>query len=130
MKGLDVLIVRFAPFILYLLFGLDLLLANLGIDISLTYYLHSQSALYALCFFFVSLSNKRYHCIWNRAMYLFLILVPIFNYLDARFNLIPVVETYITIVASAFGLTALITAYLAIRHFVQISKRRLGRGRE
>lgn len=128
MKGLDVLIVRLAPFVLYLLFGLDLLLANLGIDISLTYYLHSQSTLYVLCLFFISLSNKRYHCIWNRAMYLFLIIVPVFNYLDARFELIPVVETYITIVASAFGLTALITAYLAIRHFVQISKRRMQRG--
>lgn len=30
MKGLDVFIVRFAPFVLYILFGLDLLLANLG----------------------------------------------------------------------------------------------------
>jgi hypothetical protein len=27
-------------------------------------------------------------------------------------------------------LTALITAYLAIRHFIQISKRRMERGRE
>jgi hypothetical protein len=62
-------------------------------------------------------------------MYLFLIIVPIFNYLDARFDLIPVVETYITIVSSAFGLTALITAFLAIRHFIQISKRRLDNGR-
>jgi hypothetical protein len=61
-------------------------------------------------------------------MYLFLIIVPIFNYLDARFDLIPVVEAYIAIVTSAFGLTALITAYLAIKHFVQVSKRRMGRG--
>ena len=128
MKGLDILIVRLAPFVLYLLFGLDLLLANLGIDISLTYYLHSQSTLYALCLFFISLSNKRYHCIWNRAMYLFLIIVPVFNYLDARFELIPVVETYITIVASAFGLTAIITAYLAIKHFVTMSKKRMNNG--
>lgn len=129
MKGFDVLIIRFIPFILYVLFGLDLLLANLGIDITLSYYLHSQSVLYALCLFFISLSNKRYHCIWNRAMYLFLIFVPIFNYLDAKFDLIPVVETYIIIVSVAFGLTALITAYLAIKHFVTISKRRLEYGR-
>lgn len=128
MKGLDILIVRLAPFVLYLLFGIYLLLANLGIDVSLTYFLHSQSAIYALFLFIISLSNKRYHCIWNRAMYLFLVIVPIFNYLDAKLDLIPVVETYITVVASAFGLTALITAYLAIRHFVQASKRRMARG--
>lgn len=130
MKGLDVFIVRFAPFVLYILFGLDLLLANLGIDISLTYFLHSQSVIYALCLFFISLSNNRYHCVYNRAMYVFLVIVPIFNYLDAKFNLVPVVETYITIVASAFGLTAIITAYLAIRHFIQMSKRRMDNGRE
>lgn len=128
MKGFDVLIIRFIPFIVYVLFGLDLLLANLGIDITLSYYLHSQSVLYSHCLFFISLSNKRYHCIWNRAMYLFLIFVPIFNYLDAKFNLIPVVETYIIIVSIAFGLTALITAYLAIKHFITMSKRRLEHG--
>ena len=130
MKGLDVFIVRILPFVLFILFGIDLYCAYNFIDITNTYYLHSNSFIYALCLFFVSLSNKRYHCIWNRAMYIFLGVVPIFNYLDAKFNLVPVVETHIAIVASAFVLTALITAYLAIRHFIQMSKRRLDNGRE
>ncbi len=130
MKGLDVFIVRFLPFILFLVFTTNMIGSYCGVDMILSYELHGNSALYALALYGISLSNKRYHCIWNRAMYMFLVVVPIFNYLDARFNLVPVVETYIAIVASAFGLTALITAYLAIRHFVQISKRRLEHGRK
>lgn len=128
MKGLDVFIVRFLPFVLFIIFGLDLYCAYNFIDITDAYYLHSNSSIYALGLFFISLSNKRYHCIWNRAMYLFLIIAPIFNYLDATFNLVPIVDTYLTIIAWSFGLTAIITAYLAIRHFIQMSKRRMARG--
>lgn len=124
MKKLDILVVRFAPFVLYVLFGIDLLLANLGIDISVSYYIHSQSALYAFFLLLISLSNRKYHCVWNRAMYAFLIIIPLFNFADALFNLIPVVETYLAIVNIAYASTAIITAYLAIRHFVQMTMRK------
>lgn len=124
MKGIDVLVVRFAPFVLYVLFGVDLICANSGIDISITYYLHSQSILYALFMFLISLSNSKYHCVWNRAMYVFLVIVPVFNYLDARLNLIPVIETYLNIVNALYGVTAIITAVLAIRHFIILSIKR------
>ena len=63
-------------------------------------------------------------------MYAFLIFIPIFNFADAVFNLFPEVETYFIIIYTTYGLTALITAYLAIRHFIQMSKRRLSNGRE
>lgn len=128
MKGIDVLVVRLVPFLLFVIFGISLLCCWCRIDIIDTYDLHGNIVIYALSLFLISLSNKKYHCIYNRAMYIFLIVLPIFNYLDAKFNLVPVVENYITIVASAFGLTALITAYLAIRHFIQMSKRRLDNG--
>jgi len=63
-------------------------------------------------------------------MYVFLIAVPLFNYFDSVFYIIPTEVAYILTVQISYGLTALITAYLAIRHFVQISKRRMARGRE
>ena len=128
MKGLDVFIVRFLPFILFVIFGINLHCAYNFIDITITYELHGNSFIYALALFIISLSNKKYHCIWNRAMYLFLIVVPIFNFLDAIFMFFEDIDTYIEIIYWTFGITALITAYLAIKHFVTMSKRRMERG--
>lgn len=130
MKGLDVHLVRFLPFVLYIQVGITILGAFNGSDDYPFNLLHSNSAIYATVLFLISLANKRYHCVWNRAMYAFLIFIPIFNYVDAVFNLFPEIETYFIIIYTTYGLTALITAFLAIRHFIQVSKRRLENGRE
>lgn len=130
MKGLDILLVRFLPFVLFIQVGITIINAFNGIDDYPFNLLHSNSAIYAIVLFLISLSNKKYHCVWNRAMYAFLIFIPIFNFIDAVLNLFPEVETYFIIIYTTYGLTALITAYLAIRHFIQISKRRLSNGRE
>ena len=61
-------------------------------------------------------------------MYAFLIFTPIFNFVDAIFNLVPDVDVYLLIIHISYGLTALITAYLAIKHFITMSKRRLDNG--
>jgi hypothetical protein len=128
MKGLDVFVVRFLPFILFLIFGINLHCAYNFIDITITYNLHSNSFLYASALYFISLSNKKYHCTYNRAMYIFLIVVPIFNFLDECFVFFENFDYYIAFMYRLFSLTALITAYLAIKHFVQISKRRMTHG--
>lgn len=128
MKGLDILLVRFLPFVLFIQVGITIINAFNGIDDYPFNLLHSNSAIYAIVLFLISLSNKKYHCVWNRAMYAFLIFIPIFNFFDAVFNIFPEVETYFIIIYTTYGLTALITAYLAIRHFVTTSKRRLDNG--
>lgn len=128
MKGLDVFIVRFLPFILFIIYGLNVWSACADRDPFLSYELHGNSAFYALGLFLISLANKRYHCVWNRAMYIFLIAVPLFNYFDSVFYIIPTEVAYILTVQISYGLTALITAYLAIRHFIQMSKRRMEHG--
>lgn len=125
MKGLDVFIVRFLPFILFSLIGVNSVCLISGIDVTITYKLHSNSALYSLGLLLISLANKKYHCIWNRAMYLYLICLPIFNFLDEAFNFIPNKELSVLIANILWLATALITAYLAIRHFVNASKRRM-----
>ena len=130
MKGWDIFIVRFLPFILYIIFVLNVICVCSGNEPFVSYELHGNSAFYALGLFLISLANKRYHCVWNRAMYVFLILVPILNYLDSVFVFFEDTEAYLWFVIIFTTLTALITAYLAIRHFVQISKRRMERGRE
>ena len=128
MKGLDVLIVRFLPFILFIIFGINVLCCYSGIDITNTYNLHGNSSLYALALFLISLSNKKYHCKWNRAMYIYMIIVPIFNYLDSILDFFENFGTYLLVLNISYLSTALITAYLAIKHFVDIRIKKLTNG--
>lgn len=117
MNKLDVVIVRLLPFVLYIIMGICVTRAMLGIGINEFLLLHGNSAIYAAAMYIISLSNKRYHCKWNRAMYLFLIIVPIINYVDARWCVIPDEKTYIIIFNVMYLATALWTAVMAIRHF-------------
>lgn len=130
MKKWDIFIVRFLPFVLFIIYGLNVWSAILDKEPFMSYELHGNSVLYALSLFVISLANKRYHCVWNRAMYVFLVFVPLFNYIDSVFYIVETEEVYMSIIHISYGLTALITAYFAIRHFIQISKRRMERGRE
>lgn len=124
MKNLDVLIVRILPFILYIQMIITLFLAIEGRDDYPFNLLHSNSAIYALALYLISRSNKKYHCSYNRAMYIVLIIVPIFNYIDAKFNLVEDIYYYICIEIAIFLIALIITAYLALRHFIEITKRR------
>lgn len=126
MRGYDITIVRLLPFILFIEMGISSQINLLGIDTSHYYMLHSNSAIYATALYFISLANKRYHCKWNRAMYLFLIFVPIFNYLDAKLNLVPSAEMYVWIFHTIYGLIAITTAYKAINHFLPTLKKKYG----
>lgn len=128
MKGIDVLIVRLLPFLLYVVTGINTLCCYCGIDMTLSYELHGNSAIYALSLLLISLANKRYHCIWNRAMYAFLIFLPAINFIDSAFYIFPTDRSYMLAVVISYIITAMATAYLAIRHFIQASKRRLDRG--
>lgn len=126
MRGYDITIVRLLPFVLFIDMGLRSLLALNDICLEDYKYLHGNSAIYATALYFISLANKRYHCKWNRAMYLFLIFVPIFNYLDAKLNLIPSAEMYVWIFHTIYGLIAITTAYKAINHFLPTLKKKYG----
>lgn len=119
MRKWDILVVRFLPFALFVIFGLNVISAFRGGNGFIPYEIHGNSAVYALGLFLISLANNRYHCIWNRAMYIFLILVPLFNYLEATFCFSPSWDAYVYVVSIMYGITALVTAYLAIRHFVK-----------
>lgn len=130
MKKWDIFIVRFLPFVLYIIFVMNVVLVCSDHEPFISYELHGNSAIYALAFFVVSLMNKRYHCVWNRAMYAFLVFVPTMNYIDEKFAVFGEYEVYLWVMAISSILTAITTAYLAIRHFVQISKRGVERGRE
>lgn len=128
MKGWDIFIIRFAPFVLFIIYIANTIFACYNNCEAHFYKLHGNSAIYALSLFLISLANKKYHCVYNRAMYVFLIVIPIINYLNAKFSLFPNKEAHILFIVISTILTALITAYLAIRHFVKVTKRKLDNG--
>ena len=130
MKGIDIAIVRHLPFLLYIIIGVQICRCWMGLDYYPFNLLHSNSAIFASALFFISLANKRYHCIYNRAMYVFLIATPIFNYLDAKIGLFDSVDVYLSCIIGAYLATLFITAFLAVKHFVDIRIRRIRRGRE
>lgn len=117
MNKIDVVIVRFLPFVLYILIGVCTTMIICGKDIGEFYLIHGNSAIYATALYIISLSNKRYHCKWNRSMYIFLIIVPIINYVDARWCVIPDERSYIILFNAMYIGTALWTATMAVRHF-------------
>lgn len=124
MRNLDVLVVRFLPFVVFAIIGVDIVFLIQGIDITDLYYLHSNSMLYASGLYAISYSNKRFHCRYNRYMLLFLIFTPIINYLEAKFFIFPSEQFYLSFVISLYATTMVITSYLAIEHFRLAIKRR------
>ena len=124
MRNLDVLVVRFLPFVVFAIIGIDIVFLIQGIDITDLYYLHSNSMLYASGLYAISYSNKRFHCRYNRYMLLFLIFTPIINYLEAIFFIFPSEQFYLSFVISLYATTMVITSYLAIDHFRLAIKRR------
>ena len=124
MRNLDVFVVRFLPFVVFVIIGIDIIFLIQGVDITDLYYLHSNSILYASGLYAISYSNKRFHCRYNRYMLLFLIFTPIINYLEAKFFIFPNEQLYLSFVISLYATTMVITSYLAIEHFRLAIKRR------
>ena len=124
MRNLDIFVVRFLPFVVFMIIGIDIIFLIQGVDITDLYYLHSNSILYESGLYAISYSNKRFHCRYNRYMLLFLIFTPIINYLEAKFFIFPNEQFYLSFVVSLYATTMVITSYLAIEHFRLAIKRR------
>ena len=124
MRNLDVFVVRFLPFVVFVFIGVDIAFLIQGIDITDLYYLHSNSILYSSGLYAISYSNQRFHCRYNRYMLLFLIFTPLINYLEAKFFIFPSEHFYLSFVISLYATTMVITLYLAIDHFRLAIKRR------
>ena len=126
MRNLDVLVVRFFPFIIFAIIGNEIVCSFLLIDLDEFHLLHGNSAIYASGLYAISYSNKRFHCRYNRYMLLFLIFTPIINYLEAKFFIFPSEHFYLSFVISLYATTMVITSYLAIDHFrLAIERRKL-----
>lgn len=121
-KRIDVAVVRMLPFILYIYSIIVTIFELCGCELEV-HKLHGNSVVYAFSLFLISLSNKAYHCIWNRAMYVFLMVVPMFNYISVKTDILDD-STYIYCIVSILSSTAIATAYLAIKHFIKVNKKK------
>lgn len=124
MKNADVFIVRVLPFVLYILLGINIFMSKNGTDMRDLYILHSNSAVYAAALFVVSLCNKKYHCVYNRLMYIVLILTPVLNFLDYEFELFEPTNSQYIFMLYMYLVVLIVTAILAINHFTQSIKRK------
>lgn len=124
MKNADVFIVRVLPFVLYILLGINIFMSKNGTDMRDLYILHSNSAVYAAAMFVVSLCNKKYHCVYNRLMYIVLILTPVLNFLDYEFELFEPTNSQYIFMLYMYLVVLIVTAILAINHFTQSIKRK------
>lgn len=121
-KRTDVAVVRILPFILYIYSLVVTIFELCGCELEI-HKLHGNSVVYAFSLFIISLCNKEYHCIWNRAMYVFLMVVPMFNYISVKTDILDD-STYIYCIVSILSSTAIATAYLAIKHFIKVNKKK------
>ena len=134
MKKIDVFLVRFVPIVMLIYIGVSVLYVWNGIVLQYGSYIFSNSFVYSLVLFFISLADKKYHCVWNRAMYIEMMLVPLLNYAQAKFHIFPVVEGFLVTLTVTWFVTILATVFLAFRHFLRPrikrrEKRRGGHGR-
>lgn len=123
----DIFIVRMLPFVHFVIFGITLVCAWCGITQGSIRMLLGENALYAAALFIISLSNKRYHCRWNRAMYIEMMAAPVVNYLIAKFHIITAPISMLITMSAIWSVTLILTAYLAIRHYMIPRMRKNGR---
>lgn len=118
MKRLDVAIVRFMPFIICFHILYVLYKAWNGESVHGSEYIFGNSFIFSLSMFIISVSNRKYHCKWNRAQYLVLMVFPIVGYLDYKINFIQNVERYLLIISGLIIASLLYTFVMAINHFI------------
>ena len=117
MKKIDVFLVRYLPIIMLIYIGVTILYAWNGVRMPCSAYIFSNSFIYSFVLFFVSLADRKYHCVWNRAMYVEMMLVPLINYADGKFTIFPTAEGLLITLSVTWIITLVATVFLAVRHF-------------
>lgn len=117
MRKLDIFIVRIYPFIAFIYLGLTILNAYNGVSLSEYNNLLTTSFLSSFSMFLISLSNPKYHCVYNRAMYVTLMIVPLINFFDAKYCIFEESEAQFWIITTLWFIAAIITSFLSVNHF-------------
>lgn len=134
MKKVDVFLIRYLPIVMLIYIGINIIYAWRGIIFTDADFIFANSFIYSLVLFFVSLADKKYYCVWNRAMYVEMMVVPLINYTDSKFTIFSTAEGLLITLSATWIITLVATIFLAVRHFVcprikKYRKRRDGDGR-
>lgn len=119
MKKFDVFLVRYIPIAMLIYIGVNIICAWEGIMFTDADFIFANSFIYSFVLFFVSLADRKYHCVWNRAMYVEMMLVPLINYADGKFTIFPTAEGLLITLSVTWILTLVATVFLAVRHFLR-----------
>lgn len=119
---MDKFIVRFSILALNAYILIVLIYAFNGIDISIYDYIFTDSILFGVVLTSLVHAQGKYHCKWIRALCYNLILVPLINFVDCKYNLFGNVELLIYSYCSIILFSIFITIILAINHFRKVSK--------
>lgn len=115
-KRLEICIIRLYPFIANILELITLILVLMGYNPIYLNYIFGYSLFSTFCFYLISKNNPKYHCKWNRALYLNLMAVCTFDLLDSLFNFISV-EWYVILTSVSWIVCVTYTSYRCILHF-------------
>lgn len=120
MRKIDIVIVRYLPIMMFIYTAIVIIKAWNGTPSTLSNFFLANPFVYALSLFLISLSNPKYHCVWNRAMYAELMIVPLINFADAKWGIFPDAVLMLAVLSSTWVIAFIVTIFLAIRHFVKI----------
>lgn len=126
MRKVDIAIVRFLPIIFFITIAILLIFSWNGIVFCAINNIFGNSFIYSLSLFLISLSNPKYHCIWNRAMYVELMIVPLINFADAKWCIFPDAVSMLAVLTSTWMIAFIVTIILAVRHFIKPRKEKYG----
>lgn len=126
MRKIDIFIVRYLPIIMFVYTAIVITKAWNGIPSTLSNFFLANPFIYALSLFLISLSNPKYHCIWNRAMYVELMIVPLINFADAKWCIFPDAVSMLAVLTGTWMIAFIVTIILAIRHFIKPRKEKYG----
>lgn len=126
MRKIDIFIVRFLPILMFFNIGIINMLAWNGIILPFNKFFLGDVFIYPLLLFLISLSNPKYHCVWNRAMYIELMIVPLINFIDAKWCIFPDAISMLLVLSGTWIVTFIITIILAIRHFLKTRLKKYG----
>ena len=130
MKKFDVFLVRYIPIAMLIYIGVNIICAWEGIMFTDADFIFANSFIYSFVPFFVSLADTKYHCVWNRAMYVEMMLVPLINYADGKFTIFPTAEGLLITLSVTWILTLVATVFLAVRHFLRPRFKRFRKRRD
>lgn len=119
---MDKFIVRFSIISLNIYMLIVLIYAFNGIDISDYDYIFTDSVLFGIVLTTVVHVQGRYHCKWIRALCYNLIIVPMINFVDCKFDLFRADEYLIYTYCGLLLLGIFMTIILAINHFKKVRK--------